>query len=151
MGRFQVKCSMGRMECQRVIYLFIYLSIFIYLIYLVTDRVSRGFKHVFVIFRLFQNNYFEFTVLCWNTCLVNVGRDLRAVKPSSFRRKGFSENEPQILPRFPAEFFPYWYFFLASVLIREPHIWQCPCSLAVYANIQSYFFIDGFHCDVIKL
>ena len=57
------------------------------------NRVSRGFKPVFVIFRLFSNNCLEFIVLYCKTCLVNVGTSI-------FPILGFSSAE----------------FFLASVL-----------------------------------
>ena len=49
--------------------------LFIYYIFdLVSDRWS--FARVLVCFPYFSNNYFKFTVLCWNTCFVKVGRDL---------------------------------------------------------------------------
>ena len=69
-------------------------------------------------FLLFSNNYFDFTVLCWNACLVNVATE--TFVPCSLVGMSFSEHEQWILPRFPAEFFPYFFFFgeffLASVL-----------------------------------
>ena len=62
-------------------------------------------------------------------------------KPCSLRRMGFSEHEPWILPRFPAEFFSLLFFFfragfflasvltvffvyvsLSSVLVYLPHV-----------------------------
>ena len=54
--------------------------------------VRLSFTRVLACFRLFMNNCFEFTVLCWYTCLVNVSRDV------------------------PAGFFLSSRFFLASVL-----------------------------------
>ena len=35
-------------------------------------------------------------------------------KPCSLRRMGFSEHEPWILPRFPAEFFSLLFFFFSG-------------------------------------
>ena len=90
---FQLKCSIGRMECckrdaydmgkdsrptPRLPHIIFHLFTF-YVFNLLSVRLS--FTRVLACFRLFMNNYFEFTVLCWYTCLVNVSRDVRAVQP----------------------------------------------------------------------
>ena len=50
------------------------------LFYLLSDRSSCARVLVcFSNFRLFLNNYFEFTLFCWNTCLVIVGCNLPVV------------------------------------------------------------------------
>ena len=87
---------MGRMECYKrdahhvgkhsrstprlahiINYLFVYLFT-----YLVSARFS--FSRALASFRLFSNNYFEFTVLCWNASLVNVATE--TFEPCSFRK-----------------------------------------------------------------
>jgi len=87
---------MGRMECYKrdayhvgkhsrptprlahiINYLFVYLFT-----YLLSDRLT--FARELASFRLLSNNYFEFTVLCWNACLVNVATE--TFEPCSLRR-----------------------------------------------------------------
>ena len=89
--RLQLKCSMGRMECyKRDAYhvgkhsrptprlAHIINCLFGYLFtYLLSDRYS--FSRALASFHLFWNNYFEFTVLCWNVLSECGHRDLRAV------------------------------------------------------------------------
>ena len=81
-------------------------------------------------------------MLCWNTCLINKGKDLPAV--SAIRPKSMSiEHEPWILPRFLAEFFfPTGFFsgrfFLASVLT----VFCVNCRSALFQ-----FFHHMFECN----
>ena len=118
-----MKCSIGRMECckrdaydmgkhsrptPRLPHIIFHLFTF-YVFNLLSVRLS--FTRVLACFRLFTNNYFEFTVLCWYTCLVLKCEQRRS---SCAAFIGFSEHEPWIPRRFPAMFFPHWVFFLGD-------------------------------------
>ena len=127
LGRFQLKCSMGRMECWKIdvyhvanqsklAHIMIFFFHILFDLLKVTDRVS------------------QFPV-CFRIIILNL--------PSFVGiHVGFSEHEPWTLTRFPAEFFPNWSFFPASfsglrfdsilcklslssaVLLYLPHVWM---------------------------
>ena len=55
-------------------------------------------------------------------------------QPCSLRRSGFSEHEPWILPRFPAEIFPYGFFFrqVFSELLSDSILCKLSLSSVIY-------------------
>ena len=142
-----MKCSIGRMECCKrdaydtrkhtrrtpcLPHIIFHLFTF-YVFNLLSVRLS--FTRVLACFRLFTNNYFEFTVLCWYTCLVNVSRDVRAVQPLwAFRSMSHGSHADFLPCFFPTGFF-FWEIFsglcsysifckllLSSVLVYLPHV-----------------------------
>ena len=130
LGRFQLKCSMGRMECCKIdVYhvanhfrlAHIMIFFFPHIIWFIkSDRSSFAISLFSVCFRIIILNLPSFVGI----------------------HVGFSEHEPWTLTRSPAEFFPNWSFFRASfsglrfdsilcklslssaVLLYLPHVWM---------------------------
>ena len=111
LGRFQLRWSMGRMECCKMDVSHVANH----------SRPTSCLAHIIFIFFFSYNIWF-----------INSDRSSSTIVSACFRiiilnlpwfvgiHVGLSEHEPWTLPRFPAEFFPYWVFFrqvfLASVL-----------------------------------
>ena len=111
LGRFQLRWSMGRMECCKMDVSHVANH----------SRPTSCLAHIIFIFFFSYNIWF-----------INSARSSSTIVSACFRiiilnlpcfvgiHVGLSEHEPWTLPRFPAEFFPYWVFFrqvfLASVL-----------------------------------
>ena len=155
LGRFQLRWSMGRMECCKMDVSHVANH----------SRPTSCLAHIIFIFFFSYNIWF-----------INSARSSSTIVSACFRiiilnlpcfvgiHVGLSEHEPWTLPRFPAEFFPYWVFFrqvfLASVLTVffvnclsarlfyfTRHMFECSITSCYISRCltcdQAFFFFQG--------